>query len=56
MKNDLSQAKRLIKECLDVQNPYLDLDMKENPIKNPPLEVLRQGRQSVLDWFKVKKD
>jgi len=25
MKNDLSQAKKLIKECRKSQNPYLDL-------------------------------
>ncbi|MCL1936911.1 MAG: hypothetical protein FWF52_00765 [Candidatus Azobacteroides sp.] len=37
MKNDLTQARKLIKECKDTQNPYLDLgncgitDLEELP-------------------------
>ena len=26
-----------------------------NPIESPPLEIIKQGKQSVLDWFAAKK-
>ena len=27
-----------------------------NPIKSPPLEVVKQGKQAVLDWFEATKE
>ena len=31
------------------------LCLYNNPITSPPLEIIKQGKQSVLNWFKAKK-
>ncbi|MCB9089665.1 MAG: GTP-binding protein [Calditrichae bacterium] len=31
------------------------LNLYNNPIKSPPLEIIKQGRQAVLEWFAAKK-
>ena len=31
------------------------LSLYNNPIESPPMEILKQGRQSVLDWFEATK-
>ncbi|NOQ25654.1 MAG: GTP-binding protein [Bacteroidales bacterium] len=31
------------------------LCLYDNPIESPPMEILKQGRQSVLDWFEATK-
>ncbi len=31
------------------------LSLYENPIESPPMEILKQGHQSVLDWFEANK-
>ena len=32
------------------------LYVDDNPIESPPIEILKQGRQSVLDWFEANKE
>jgi internalin A len=32
-----------------------ELNLYNNPIQSPPMEILKQGRQSVLDWFAARK-
>jgi small GTP-binding protein len=31
------------------------LCLSDNPIQSPPIEIIKQGRQSVLDWFSARK-
>ena len=31
------------------------LNLENNSIVNPPLEVLKQGKESILDWFEAQK-
>lgn len=31
------------------------ISLHNNPIESPPLEILKQGSRSVLDWFKANK-
>ncbi len=31
------------------------LCLDDNPIESPPMEILKQGRESTLDWFKATK-
>lgn len=31
------------------------LALSGNPIESPPIEIIKQGRQSVLDWFEASK-
>ena len=31
------------------------LCLYDNPIESPPMEILKQGRESILNWFKAKK-
>ena len=37
------------------ENGSEGLGLYNNPIESPPLEIIEQGRQSVLDWFEAKK-
>jgi small GTP-binding protein len=30
--------------------------LKNNPVANPPIEKIRQGKKAVLDWFKAEKE
>ncbi len=53
----------------EIPSPIVQFDMKinleqygtkglvlyGNPIESPPLEILKQGRQSALDWYKATK-
>jgi len=31
------------------------LSLFGNPIESPPLEIIKQGRQSILDWFEARR-
>ncbi len=33
----------------------IGLNLDDNPIESPPMEILKQGLQSVLDWFEATK-
>ena len=51
---------------IDIEINYIDsfgkqisplcLDLYQNPIETPPPEILRQGRQAILDWFAAQED
>ncbi|MES2111933.1 MAG: leucine-rich repeat domain-containing protein [Bacteroidota bacterium] len=32
-----------------------ELFLSENPIESPPIEIIKQGRQAVIDWFDASK-
>lgn len=36
----------------------VDIDdiIEGNPISNPPLEIIKQGKEAVLDWFEANKE
>lgn len=34
---------------------FRGLCLHGNPIESPPMEILKQGRQAVLDWFEAEK-
>lgn len=33
-----------------------ELDLKENPIENPPLEVVNQGIKAIREYFEQQKE
>jgi internalin A len=40
---------------INLENYGEGLSLYENPLESPPMEILKQGRQSVLDWFEATK-
>lgn len=32
------------------------ITVKHNPLTNPPIEIVQQGNQAILDWFEANKD
>jgi small GTP-binding protein len=35
--------------------PQDGMVLENNPMKSPPIEIINQGRKSVLDWFEARK-
>lgn len=60
---DLSKAKSYLKAnnltvvWKDKFYPFTNngIDLSGNPIKNPPVEILNQGKQAILNWISANK-